>query len=341
MGDANHPSRAIPVPGGKGGTKSRNPYGRAAPDQKARRSIGEVFRSLASSEELGKALLAIAAGVDPWAKERKRNPDNVPAPALGGGEIDWSHRTAALKLFLEYHSGKPVQGVVVQAEIDQRIAIEGQITTGPLDLRAMSPEQRQAFRIAALAALGKLPAGGARGVIDAISVPTSAAAPESVGERDRLGSAPTGDVQLGLGLERALSDGDVLVESDGGGERGGGDESAHGNTVRPADPDVKSEVEAELAALEAEEHGGVYLEFRGSSNLVDARLVDGVCTVRFRATDGTVARTYRYANVTPEMMDQWRAAPSAGAWFARQIKARHQQFPVIPSSAPRPVPVVL
>lgn len=68
-----------------------------------------------------------------------------------------------------------------------------------------------------------------------------------------------------------------------------------------------------------------------------------VLTVRFRSPGGVadqVQRAYRYRNVTPAMMRAWGAAPSAGAWFAREIRARHMQYPVI-KDEPRSPGVVL
>jgi hypothetical protein len=334
------PSRIVPRP--QPGILGRNPYGRGAPDAKARRSIGEVFRSLATAEELGLALLAIAGGVDPYEEKRKARPDGL--PTLGSETIDWTTRRAALELFLAYHSGKPAQSVVVQAEIDQRIAIEGQVQTGPLDFRSMPAEVRQAFRAAALAALGRAPAA----MIDAISSERDAGL--ELGQRSERPPAArvadkriiTVDLDEQSDGESRSSESDHAADRSGRGQRNPAVDDRGLVIPAAARVDVGQvevqhalTVDQELAAVK-----GIHVDFRESTNLVDALLTeDGVCTVRFRAAGGGVARAYQYANVTPAMMTAWRDAPSAGAWFHREIKIKAKQYPVLPTV--RPVPVVL
>ncbi len=57
---------------------------------------------------------------------------------------------------------------------------------------------------------------------------------------------------------------------------------------------------------------------RGASHDAGAELLE----VTF--ANGT---RWRYRNVTAAMVDAWVAAPSAGAWFAREIKGRPDRYP--------------
>lgn len=317
------------------GIRSPNPLSSSAPDRHARRTIGDALRDLMTPKRLGEVLLAIAAGVDPFASERKRNPDGV--PQLGSTEIDWTHRMAALKMFAEYAHGKPAQSVVVQAEIDQRIALEQRVEVGPVDFRSMPPEVRAAMRVVAAGVLGRAlppqsdPTASAKhvGVVDAASVEVRGEQPlvgagSAQGERTGvLGEAA--DVELkpmpaSLALVvQPIEDVDVRLGDD---------------TI----PDQVRDGARDEGRAEGDQGGSpgvAWVEFVGSSNLARCRLVGGVCEVVFRRGDGEDGPTYRYANVTPAMVEEWRAAPSAGAWFARKIRARPLQYPVV--GRPEPV----
>jgi hypothetical protein len=363
-----------------------NPGGLTRTERQVRRRIGEVGRELHTAEEFLSAMWSILEGVDPFADKRKRQARPADGlPVLGAAEepIRWEHRVAAGKIYAEYSWGKPVQGVVVDAAIDQRVQLEGGAQAGPIDFRSMPPEVRLALRAAAAAALGRpapallLPAGSVR-VVDErdtqagqvaggpLGVGRGPLEPDERAPRQDLGDAaldqrPTGPAdQLpvvgGVAESGVLEDLDDVVtlddllalDEDG---RRVGDPRAVGERGA-ADPDVAAVVGVVGGPARGARDGGVVghgqtvaepaaavkpirLDFRQSANLVDAELAGGdprtsVLTVRFRAPGGQgVARTYRYRHVTPAMMQAWERAPSAGAWFSREIRARHQQYPVI------------
>lgn len=294
-----------------------------------------------SDEDFGRALLAIAAGVDPFAKERKRDPDGV--PALGEGPIDWQHRMAAMKMYAEYSRGKPLQGVVVQADIDQRIALESTTQQGPIDFASMPPAVRAALRLAASAVLGRaLPvdAPTARQALElgegdhlrgeqrpagALARPIDVDAEEVGGERAAQALQPgvSGSVQgpcqvpASGAVTRVGGVADQVAGELDDLDLGGVETGVHVDTVAIALPDVKPPAPVEL-------------DFPGSTNLHRAELgLDGILTVVFLDAERRPGRRYRYRNVTPAMMDAWRAAPSAGAWFSREIRAQHQRHPVV------------
>lgn len=326
MADTKHPEGKAP---NWAGGKAVNPGGLTRSDNAARRKIGEALRELVTAEELGRALLAIAAGEDPFESRRGKKKPSDGMPTIAGDPLRWEHRMMALKLFLEYHSGKPVQGVHVEAQVEQRIQVEGHVTTGPIDFRSMPPEVRAALRLAAAAALGRplqprapgLATAPARIIdvhVDSEQCVTERANGPSVCLDDAL------DTDLdGLRLENRSSD-EIPLENR--------PRSALGLAIEQPVNLVTHEPTLDVPAPSV---NGVRLNFVGSSNLVDAVLNElGVLTVRFRAPDGMPARIYRYRNVTVEMMSAWETAPSAGAWFAREIRARHQQYPVIPGRMP-------
>lgn len=68
-------------------------------------------------------------------------------------------------------------------------------------------------------------------------------------------------------------------------------------------------------------------EFAHSTNVAgfvfDAR--SGLLLVRFAGTRGC----YAYANVTPALVAEWTAAPSAGKWLAARLKPRADLFPCV------------
>ncbi len=84
------------------------------------------------------------------------------------------------------------------------------------------------------------------------------------------------------------------------------------------------------------------IAFPTSGNITGASLdpATQILEVAFKG-----GKRYRYANVTPEMLAEWRAAESAGKWFNSRIKAMPEAFPVVPdgavalSSSPDPVGV--
>lgn len=322
--------------------RSLNPSGLAGPERRVSRSVSEALRGLLSDEDFGRALLAIAAGVDPFAKERKKDPDGV--PGLGALPLDWQHRMAALKMYAEYSRGKPLQGVIVQADIDQRIALESTTNQGPIDFASMPPAVRAALRLAAASVLGRalpiegLSAGqplelgqgdhlaGEQRPARALARPIDVDAEEVRGERAAQAQEPRvpGSVQdlcqvaAGGAAPRVDSVAhQVAGELDDVLGLGGIETGVHVDTVAIALPGVKAPA-------------AIALDFPGSTNLHGAELgVDGILTVTFLDGERNPGRRYRYRNVTPAMMDAWRAAPSAGAWFSREIRAQHQRHPVV------------
>lgn len=78
-------------------------------------------------------------------------------------------------------------------------------------------------------------------------------------------------------------------------------------------PDIASDPPAPLVAA-----------FTGSSNVTRAELdvTTGIVTVRFKN-----GPSYRYGNFTPALLEEWRAAPSAGRWFHGNVKSKPAQHP--------------
>lgn len=167
----------------KPGIKSPNPTGKMTLGERvAARTIAESFRELADPADIGRALLAIFSGVDPFAKSDKANPDGLPVP--GPVPIDMTHRMAALKMFLEYGYGKPLQGVVIDAQVRQETRVVEERTT-VVELRtiaARDPNAREALRTIARAMLGA-PASSAP---PATSSALTRRAPELSSERAEL-----------------------------------------------------------------------------------------------------------------------------------------------------------
>lgn len=141
----------------KPGIKSPNPGGKPLPERLAQRTLAETLRNMLPGEELGRALLTIAAGVDPWAEQRgkKPNPDNLPVP--GDVPLDWTHRMAALKMYVEYAHGKPLQGVIVDAQVRQetRVVDERSASIELRELVATDPTARAAMRQLVGAMMGR------------------------------------------------------------------------------------------------------------------------------------------------------------------------------------------
>ena len=102
---------------------SGNPGGKPLPERLAVRTIQDAFRDLADPVDIGNSLLTVFSGKDPFIG-REKIPDHMPQPM--SVPIDWQHRLAAMKMYLEYGYGKPVQGHTIQAQIEatQKITIE-------------------------------------------------------------------------------------------------------------------------------------------------------------------------------------------------------------------------
>lgn len=375
-------------PKGRGLRKgvTTNPSGVTITERQAKRRISEVLRELHTPEEFGNAMWSILEGVDPFAaKRRKVRPvDGLPVLSEPEEPIKWEHRVAAGKLYAEYAWGKPLQGVVVEGHMEQRIQIEGAVQTGPIDFRTMPPEVRAALRAAAAVALGRpvpplaLPAGSVRVVDDRqvdrdagqLHAPGALARPVDV-HAEQVGREPAPELGARgvIGRNASEADSPVLV-----GDRPVRDVAVNLDEAHRSDVDglplatehhdvvvvaplnvPEHATRAEVVGVEVVSVHGltvpalaapvklIRLDFRSSANLVDAELEVGdspdtsTLTVRFRAPGGSagqVARTYRYRGVTPAMMEAWRVAPSAGAWFAREIRAQHQRYPVIKDAAP-------
>lgn len=74
------------------------------------------------------------------------------------------------------------------------------------------------------------------------------------------------------------------------------------------------------------------IDFVGSSNLTSAELEPGgTCVVEF--ANGS---RYRYAGFVPTMIAAWRAAPSAGSWFHRNVKLQPKLHPLVVKPAAVP-----
>ena len=119
---------------------------RPLPERLAQRTIQQAFRELADPIDIGNALLGVFAGMDPFNKLKppaeNGMPRDVPPP------IDWNHRLAAAKLFLEYSYGKPVQGHVVMAQIENtmKVQVEHSHTAELRSLTENNPEARALLR---------------------------------------------------------------------------------------------------------------------------------------------------------------------------------------------------
>jgi hypothetical protein len=101
--------------------------------------------------EIGKALLLIFAGKDPFTGSS--TPDGLPR---GGVHIDMNHRMAAIKLFLEYAYGKPLQGIAIDAQLRQKhVASSTQNVTDLRTLVESNPKAKEAVRQLAELVTGK------------------------------------------------------------------------------------------------------------------------------------------------------------------------------------------
>lgn len=90
--------------------------------------------------------------------------------------------------------------------------------------------------------------------------------------------------------------------------------------------DIRSEVDTPTA--DATPTFPIVTTF-SSSNIVSAELgADGIVAVTFK--DG---KAYRYANFTPALMDEWKAAKSAGNWFHQNVRTKPDRHPVVESPA--------
>lgn len=197
----------------------------------AARTIAESFRSLADPLDIGRSLLAIYAGVDPFAKPDAANPDKLPVP--GPVPIDMTHRMAALKMYLEYGYGKPLQGVVVDAQVRQETTVREE-RTHVVELRtiaARDPAAREALRTIARAML-QVDAGNAqpvRGLAQRFTGPASEPVPHRAQPAIELPAGETGnEPDLGARPESAHELEDDLVDAVEDGARdgdGGGVES--------------------------------------------------------------------------------------------------------------------
>lgn len=152
----------------KKGMKSPNPTGRSLPERLAARTISEALRNMIEPDEFGRALLSIFAGQDPFAEERKDG-DGSPVPGAAAVPLDWTHRMQAAKMFAEYAYGKPLQGVVVQAEIDSRHTFADQ-QRGRINVRDLDAGARAALEAGLRKALGAPSSeGSATPILDAAS----------------------------------------------------------------------------------------------------------------------------------------------------------------------------
>lgn len=135
---------------------SPNPSGRALPERLAARTIAESIRDVVPGPELARILLCLASGIDPWADDARKRPNPDGLPVAGAVPLDWTHRMAALKMLAEYGYGKPLQGVIIDAQVRQETTVREERTTVVelRDVAARSPEARDALRVLARAMLG-------------------------------------------------------------------------------------------------------------------------------------------------------------------------------------------
>lgn len=212
----------------KPGIPSPNPTGKMTLGERvAARTIAEAFRELADPVDIGRSLLAIYSGIDPFAKVDDSNPDKL--PVQGAVPIDMTHRMAALKMYLEYGYGKPLQGVVIDAQVRQQTTLREERHT-VVELRELSrssPEAREALRTIARAVLGQrtsvqVEAGNAQ-PLGGVADPLVRAAPELAPE---LARAPEGEVRgaaegapddggVAVSKPEALEEDELLAEEDG------------------------------------------------------------------------------------------------------------------------------
>lgn len=75
------------------------------------------------------------------------------------------------------------------------------------------------------------------------------------------------------------------------------------------------------------------LDFEGSSNMKRATFDPTTSTIEVEFVNGGV---YRYGNFTPQKLGEWLVAPSAGKWFAANMKGTTEKpsaFPLLSSEA--------
>lgn len=155
-----------PAPVGHVGSNARSPA-----ITKAQRSLALACREAASDEQVAEWLIAIAAGRDPWAKVAGNGAPVFSSPP------DWTHRIAALKMFLERRDGAPMQSIQLRAEIDA-------VTRGELggrdviDVESLEANAQDVLRTALRRALKSA---------DAPSPDELASADDALGEPEKVG----------------------------------------------------------------------------------------------------------------------------------------------------------
>lgn len=133
----------------------RPPPSAPLPERLAYRSISDALRQLADPLEIGKALLLLFAGKDPFTGSS--TPDGMPTR---GVHIDMNHRLAAIKLYLEYAYGKPLQGIAIDGQIrQQHVTASSQQVADLRSLAESSPEAKAALRQLAALMTGKPESG--------------------------------------------------------------------------------------------------------------------------------------------------------------------------------------
>lgn len=106
--------------------------------------------------------------------------------------------------------------------------------------------------------------------------------------------------------------------------------SADGDSVEGQGEEAAAVAPVETASTPVASSPPLVATFTGSGNVVRAELdtATGIVTVTFKS-----GGPYRYGNFTPELLEEWRAAPSAGRWFHINVRSKPAQHPLIP--APR------
>lgn len=146
------PRNAGMFPPGVSGNVGAKPL----PERLAARTIQQAFRELADPIDIGNALLSVFSGVDPF--DDKKPPADA-MPTTTSVPLDWQHRLAAMKMYLEYGYGKPVQGHTIQAQIEatQRITVETSHVAELRELVSANPQIAAMLEQIARATIGTMP----------------------------------------------------------------------------------------------------------------------------------------------------------------------------------------
>lgn len=283
------PTRKLPRTAWKPG-QCGNPLGGVRPENRAKRNLSLALRELVSDEEIGGWLLALIAGRDPFAKKRRENADALPSSA--DIPLDWTHRMAAMRMLLERRDGMPMQAIALKAELDLHTHAVAN-ASDRIDVTKLSDASRDALENDLRLILGQAP-------VSLTASPSRLTPPidaeyREVDEKIEISMNPSAPAVAPPSML------DILDEE-------------HVDAVAPVHVDPADTIE---------------LKFPHSGNVSSAKLdlSSGVVEVSFHSPTGP--KVYAFGNFTPKLMDEWRAAESAGAWFNREVRCKNARHPML------------